>query len=581
MEEKTMKKIIILLVVLLGIVALLCSCECKHVDYSEASCTKPSTCLDCGETISGALGHTDGEWIIDKEANCTEDGSKHQICSVCEMTIKTELLAKSGHIEVIDKAVEATCTTDGKTEGKHCSVCNTVTLAQTTVKAKGHIEVIDKAVAATYTTEGKTEGKHCALCNTILVAQTIINATQRDVEYTYDGNNESDAHTWASCANGARSFVKIADIPEGELDLIGGKVSVRVPEYPHLDYTFTVTSEMYREVSGLTQILYQDEASNDHSPNAMIVICDRIGSYNVALNGWEESIRFAETGIYFMDNRANWGGKYVESLFCSGESSSGKNEESPVEYSGNEIQIFTRGLCIGDSITEGVFNHNDGQIPIKKYSYPSVLKRITGIEIVNAGVGGLTSKTWYEVSLNSDKQWGKWVNNEWVWNVSPETSEGDVVSTELDYSGFDFSIIHLGINDIYLMSEGTLDQTIQTFETNIHNIISKLKTANTGIKVFLCTIIPRYAYPGNTDYAAINEKIREIANETEDVFLIDLNAYSECVEGTPYCYNHLTALGYHKLATEIKSLISYTIKTSLDDFQDVQFIGTEYDIAIP
>jgi lysophospholipase L1-like esterase len=106
-----------------------------------------------------------------------------------------------------------------------------------------------------------------------------------------------------------------------------------------------------------------------------------------------------------------------------------------------------------------------------------------------------------------------------------------------------------------------------------------VKTANTGIKVFLCTIIPSYAVPGNTDYAAINEKIREIANATEDVFLIDLNMYSACVEGSPYSHLHLTALGYHKMATEIKSLISYTIKENLEKFKWIQFIGTAYEIG--
>jgi hypothetical protein len=39
---------------------------------------------------------------------------------------------------VIDKAVAATCTTDGKTEGKHCSRCEEVLVAQTTVPALGH-----------------------------------------------------------------------------------------------------------------------------------------------------------------------------------------------------------------------------------------------------------------------------------------------------------------------------------------------------------------------------------------------------------------------------------------------------------
>ena len=42
------------------------------------------------------------------------------------------------HTEVIDAAVSATCTETGLTEGKHCSVCNEVIVAQQTVAA-GHI----------------------------------------------------------------------------------------------------------------------------------------------------------------------------------------------------------------------------------------------------------------------------------------------------------------------------------------------------------------------------------------------------------------------------------------------------------
>lgn len=394
-------------------------------------------------------------------------------------------------------------------------------------------------------------------------------------EYTYDGNIDSDEYTWVCAPNGAKSFLKVADVPDGGIDLVGGEVSVLVPEWPQNNYTFTITAEMLKKVNGLTQVLYQDAPSNDQTPQAMVVICTKAGEYNIDLNGWSENLNFAQTGIYFMDSREAWGGKYVESLRREGTIEPEENEETPVEYDGNEIQVFSRCLCIGDSITEGVFNYSGGQTVIKKYSYPRVLKRITGIDVVNAGVGGLTAKTWYEASINSDTQYGTWVNGEWVWHMSPETAEGDVVSKFLDYSGFDFSIIHLGINDIYMMGEATLDETITTFETNIYNIINKLKTSNTGIKIFLCTIIPSYAYPGNTDYEAMNEKIREIANSTDDVFLVDLNLYSKCAANTPYSNIHLTAIGYHKMATEIKALISYVIKNNLEKFKTVQFIGTE------
>ena len=83
----------------------------------------------------------------------------------------------TGHTEVIDQAVAATCTTAGKTEGKHCSVCNEVLVAQENVDALGHTEVVDQAVAPTCTATGLTEGKHCSVCSEVLVAQTTVAAT--------------------------------------------------------------------------------------------------------------------------------------------------------------------------------------------------------------------------------------------------------------------------------------------------------------------------------------------------------------------------------------------------------------------
>ena len=111
-------------------------------------------------------------------ATCTATGltaGKH--CAVCNTVLvaQTTVPAK-GHTEVTDAAVAPTCTATGLTAGKHCAVCNTVLVAQTTVPAKGHTEVVDAAVAPTCTATGLTAGKHCAVCNTVLVAQTTVPA---------------------------------------------------------------------------------------------------------------------------------------------------------------------------------------------------------------------------------------------------------------------------------------------------------------------------------------------------------------------------------------------------------------------
>jgi hypothetical protein len=64
---------------------------------------------------------------------------------------------------VVDAAKAATCTETGLTEGKHCSVCNTVIVAQETVPALGH-QWIAATCKAPKTCEvcGVTEGEAAA-----------------------------------------------------------------------------------------------------------------------------------------------------------------------------------------------------------------------------------------------------------------------------------------------------------------------------------------------------------------------------------------------------------------------------------
>ena len=127
------------------------------------------------ETSSYTVSAHDYNEVV-TDPTCEKDGYTTYTC-VCGDTHKDDYVDALGHNEVADAAIGATCTTDGKTAGSHCSVCGEVIVVQETVKANGHTEVIDKAVAPDCTNTGLTEGKHCSVCSEVLVGQTVVPAT--------------------------------------------------------------------------------------------------------------------------------------------------------------------------------------------------------------------------------------------------------------------------------------------------------------------------------------------------------------------------------------------------------------------
>ena len=122
---------------------------------------------------------------IVKDPTCTENGIITYIANFKNNAFKPQTKIvddkkATGHKVVVDQGKKATCTEDGLTEGKHCSVCNEVIKKQEVIPATGHKVVVDQAKEATCTNTGLTEGIHCSICNKIIKKQGIIPALGHD-----------------------------------------------------------------------------------------------------------------------------------------------------------------------------------------------------------------------------------------------------------------------------------------------------------------------------------------------------------------------------------------------------------------
>ena len=105
--------------------------------FSFSACDKGDTPPVTDDT-SSVCEHIFGEWNITKQSTCKDEGEQVRVCTKCTAEEKTTIAKTDAHTEVVDAAVSASCEETGLTEGKHCSQCNKVIVAQTTIDTLGH-----------------------------------------------------------------------------------------------------------------------------------------------------------------------------------------------------------------------------------------------------------------------------------------------------------------------------------------------------------------------------------------------------------------------------------------------------------
>ena len=170
-------------------------------DCENTGLTEGKHCSVCNEILVAqkvveALGHKSSDAIEENrtEATCLKEG-KYDIviyCSACNVELSRESItipAKGHDYESgsIVSTYPGNCQSPSSVT-KRCANCNWTQIFYGEINPEIHANIVtDEAKAPTCTETGLTEGKHCSVCNKVLVAQETIDAlghTEGEKQYT-------------------------------------------------------------------------------------------------------------------------------------------------------------------------------------------------------------------------------------------------------------------------------------------------------------------------------------------------------------------------------------------------------------
>jgi len=211
----------------IALAVILSACGCRH-EWSDPTCTEPSTCELCGETEGDSRGHSWMDPTCEDPSICRRCGKEkgdpleHSWTeATCEAAKTCELCGATEGEPLAHEWSEASCTeartctvcgaTDGET-GEHswtdatcqapktCSACGA-----TEGEAVGHTEGESEITSADFVDATGTYESACTVCGEVLSSETV------DLPYLY-----SDGYFLFSVNEYAE---RLDDIMEAETDL--------------------------------------------------------------------------------------------------------------------------------------------------------------------------------------------------------------------------------------------------------------------------------------------------------------------------------------------------------------------------
>ena len=225
--------------------------ECEHTG-GEATCTAAAVCELCGESYGEALGHKE-KVLAGKDATCTETGlTEGKKCSVCdEIILAQETVASKGHTEEIVAGKDATCTEAGLSEGKKCSVCKEILVEQNEIASLEHkdensdfvCDVCEAELCTEHTpAEAVEENEIASTCEKEGSYEVVVKCSNCGAELSRETKSLAKLPHTEEVVAGKASTCTAMGLTDGKKCSVCGETLVEQEEIPMADHTEEVVA---------------------------------------------------------------------------------------------------------------------------------------------------------------------------------------------------------------------------------------------------------------------------------------------------------------------------------------------------
>ena len=161
----------------------------KAATHTKTGLSSGTKCKVCGkiikkQTVLPTTGHKFGKTgTVTRQPTCIKEGIRSYKCTLpnCNF-VKTEKIEKVAHKPVKLKAVAATCSSTGLTEGSKCSVCNKIIVAQKKIDTTDHTPSSQSTIIrGTSTSIAYVRSNLCTVCKEPCNTQVVVTSLFADV----------------------------------------------------------------------------------------------------------------------------------------------------------------------------------------------------------------------------------------------------------------------------------------------------------------------------------------------------------------------------------------------------------------